>query len=76
VVSKYPRLVSRCADWLIRSIWDADGPAVARAFYEALLSEPVIDADAVAYALDEAVSKLRRQNVSPTRWASFIHVGA
>jgi hypothetical protein len=53
-----------------------DGPAVARAFYEALLAEPVIDANAVAYALDEAVSKLREQDVSLARWASFIHVGA
>jgi hypothetical protein len=53
-----------------------DGPTVAREFYEALLAEPVIDADAVAYALDEAVSKLREQDVALARWASFIHVGA
>jgi CHAT domain-containing protein len=61
---------------LSRTIEDEDGPAVARAFYAALLAEEVIDADAVAYALDDAVSKLRQQDVSPTRWASFIHVGA
>jgi CHAT domain-containing protein len=60
----------------LRSIEDEDGPAVAREFYAALLAKEVIDADAVAYALDEAVSKLRRQDVSPTRWAPFIHVGA
>jgi CHAT domain-containing protein len=59
-----------------RSISDADGPAVARAFYEALFAEEVIDADAVAYALDTAVSKLRREGASSMRWASFIHVGA
>jgi hypothetical protein len=53
-----------------------DGPAVARAFYETLLAEEIIDADAVAYALDEAVSKLRRDGVSPLRWASFIHIVA
>jgi hypothetical protein len=52
-----------------------DGPTIARAFYEALLAEQVIDADAVAYALDEAVSQLKRQDVSIARWASFIHVG-
>jgi hypothetical protein len=64
---------------LFRSIEDEDGPAVAREFYAALLpvAKEVIDADAVnvSYALDEAVSKLRRQDVSPTRWVSFIHVG-
>jgi hypothetical protein len=76
VVSIHPRLASRCADQLIRAIWDEDGPDVARAFYETLLAEPVIDADAVAYALDEAVSQLKRQNVSIARWASFSHVGA
>jgi CHAT domain-containing protein len=59
-----------------RSIWDNDGPAVARVFYKALLAERVIDADAVAYALDEAVSELRSKGVSPSRWAPFIHVGA
>jgi CHAT domain-containing protein len=59
-----------------RSISDSDGPAVARAFYEALLAEDIIDADAVAYALDAAITKLRREDVSPLRWASFIHVGA
>jgi CHAT domain-containing protein len=65
-----------CADHFLRSISDEDGPAVAGAFYEALLAEEVIDADTVAYALDEAVSKLRGEDVSPLRWASFIHVGA
>jgi CHAT domain-containing protein len=61
---------------IFRSISDADGPAVARTFYEALLAEDIIDADAVAYALDEAVSKLRNEGVSPLHWAAFIHVGA
>jgi hypothetical protein len=55
---------------------DEDGPAVARAFYETLLAKEIIDADDVAYALDEAVSILKGRNVSPARWASFIHVGA
>jgi CHAT domain-containing protein len=63
-------------DYALRSIWDEDGPAVAREFYETLLAKEVIDADAVAYALDEAVFTLKGQGVSPTRWASFIHVGA
>jgi CHAT domain-containing protein len=61
---------------IFRSISDEDGPAVARAFYEALLAEDIMDADAVAYALDAAVSKLRSKGALPSRWASFIHVGA
>jgi CHAT domain-containing protein len=59
-----------------KSIWDDGAPAVARVFYKALRAEEVIDTDAVAYALDEAASKLRSEGVSPSRWASFIHVGA
>jgi hypothetical protein len=61
---------------LFRNIDDEDGPVVAREFYAALLAKEVIDADAVAYAIDEAVSELRRRDVSLARWASFIHVGA
>jgi hypothetical protein len=55
------------ADVLIpfRSISDADGPAVAREFYRALLAEEYIDVDSVAYALDAALLKLRNEGVSP-----------
>jgi CHAT domain-containing protein len=75
VVSSYPHSsVNVLSNF--RSISDDDGPAVARAFYEVLLAEEDIDADAVAYALDAAVSKLRSEGASPSRWASFIHVGA
>jgi hypothetical protein len=45
-------------------------------FYKTLFAQQIIDTDAVAYALDEAVSTLKAQDVSPARWASFIHVGA
>jgi hypothetical protein len=58
-----------------RAIRDDDGPRVAKWFYEKLLSSEVIDADSVAYALDCAVGKLRNSNVSPDRWAPFIHMG-
>jgi hypothetical protein len=54
-----------------------DGPVMARWFYEDLLSNKVIDADAVAYALDAAVEKLRAtMPLEPTRWAPYIHMGA
>jgi hypothetical protein len=56
---------------------DDDGPDMAEWFYEELLSNQVIDADAVAYALDTAVGKLRaKMPLKPTRWAPYIHMGA
>jgi hypothetical protein len=59
-----------------RSMDDADGPLLAEWFYEELMSNKTIDADAVAYALDGAVQKLREKEPSPKRWAQFIHLGA
>jgi hypothetical protein len=56
---------------------DVDGPDMAQWFYEDLLSNEVIDADAVAYALDAAVEKLREKiPLMPQRWAPYIHIGA
>jgi hypothetical protein len=47
---------------------DVDGPDMTQWFYENLLSNEVIDADAVAYALDAAVLKLRAKAPrAPTR---------
>jgi hypothetical protein len=59
-----------------RSISDTDGPKVAKWFYEELFAREVIDADSVAYALDVAVGKLRKEGVTLDRWAPFIHMGA
>jgi hypothetical protein len=59
-----------------RSMDDADGPLLAEWFHEELMSNKTIDADAVAYALDGAVQKLRAKEPSPKRWAQFIHLGA
>jgi hypothetical protein len=59
-----------------RAMNDADGPLVAREFYERLFQGSVIDVDAVPYALDEAVASLRRKGVPPGQWATFIHMGA
>jgi hypothetical protein len=56
---------------------DIDGPDMAEWFYQDLLSNEVIDADAVAYALDAAVEKLRAKVPGAAkRWAPYIHVGA
>jgi hypothetical protein len=59
-----------------RAMRDEDGPVVAKAFYEKLLEGDTITADAVPYALDHAVRKLRESGVPVERWATFIHVGA
>jgi hypothetical protein len=55
---------------------DADGPRVAKLFYERLFAKDLITLDAIPYALDYAVSDLRKSGVSPERWATFIHMGA
>jgi hypothetical protein len=55
---------------------DSDGPVVAQAFYESLFAREILDADAVAFALDHAVTTLRSSGAGPERWATFIHVGA
>jgi hypothetical protein len=52
-----------------------DGPEVAKTFYQDLLAQDIIDADAVPYALDAAVENIRRSGVSIERWASFVHIG-
>ena len=55
---------------------DTDGPFVAEQFYKTLLKNEIIQPDAIPYALDLAVQKLRALGVPPHRWAPFIHIGA
>jgi hypothetical protein len=55
---------------------DTDGPLVAELFYKRLFEEDVITLDAIPYALDYAVTELKKTGVSPERWATFIHMGA
>jgi hypothetical protein len=59
-----------------RAMSDADGPYVARRFYEKLFQDEKINVDTIPYALDEAILSLRGSGASPERWATFIHVGA
>jgi hypothetical protein len=54
---------------------DADGPSVAKLFYERLFVEDIISLDTIPYALDYAISELRKSGVPPRRWATFIHMG-
>jgi hypothetical protein len=55
---------------------DADGPRVARLFYERLFAEKVITLDLIPYALDYSIAELKKGGVPPEQWATFIHMGA
>jgi hypothetical protein len=55
---------------------DDDGPLVAQRIYEALLQEEIIDLGSIPYALDAAVTELRKSGVPASRWATFVHIGA
>jgi hypothetical protein len=55
---------------------DADGPRVAKLFYERLFAEEVLTLDTIPYALDYAIAELRKGGASSERWATFIHMGA
>jgi hypothetical protein len=56
---------------------DVDGPLVVTTIYEQLFvgDSEFLDPNDVAYALDDAVQKLRQNGAHPTRWAPFIHIG-
>jgi hypothetical protein len=59
-----------------RAVADIDAPIIAEHFYEHLLQEKTLTVDAVPYALDHAVQKLKEYGVAPERWATWIHMGA
>jgi hypothetical protein len=59
-----------------RAMSDDDGPYVAKLFYDKLFEKTQIEADDIPYALDYAVTELRKSGVSLERWATFIHMGA
>jgi hypothetical protein len=56
---------------------DIDGPAVAKSVYEEVFKDKskYMDPDVIAYALDAAVCRLRRDRKDPRRWAPYIHLG-
>jgi hypothetical protein len=55
---------------------DEDGPLVAKHVYSALSSGAELDPDAIPYALDDAARELRGKGFPPSRWATFVHIGA
>jgi hypothetical protein len=60
----------------IRAMNDIDGPFVALKVYKCLFENEMLDSNAIPYALDDAVKELRLQGVSPSRWATYVHIGA
>jgi hypothetical protein len=56
---------------------DLDGPIIAKKVYEKLFKgeKQYLDPDIVPWAVDEAARELRVQGASPSRWATYIHVG-
>jgi hypothetical protein len=56
---------------------DVDGPRIAKSLYEDVFkgNPEYIDPDDIAYALDEAVHRLRHEVDDPMRWAPYIHLG-
>ena len=57
---------------------DVDGPIVATTVYEELYRPraDMLDPDAIPYALDLAVRKLRAKGLVASRWAPYVHLGA
>jgi hypothetical protein len=55
---------------------DCDGPFMAERVYERIFRDGKVDLSEVPYALDAAVQELRAMGVSPSRWATYVHVGA
>ena len=55
---------------------DEDGPVIAKVVYRELMKGEFLDPDAIPYALDMAVCKLRSMGAAPHRWAPYIHMGA
>ncbi|KAF7343899.1 hypothetical protein MVEN_01678600 [Mycena venus] len=59
------------------SMYDLDGPHVAKYVYEALFKNGrlVTDPDVIPTALDAAVRALRQDGIPPVRWATYVHIG-
>jgi hypothetical protein len=55
---------------------DVDGPFVAKRVYSNIFRGEQLNLAAIPYALDDAVTALRKSGVSASRWATYVHVGA
>ena len=56
---------------------DFDGPVVAKTIYEELFhpGAEMLDPEAIPYALDTAMRKLRASGLAASRWAPYVHLG-
>jgi hypothetical protein len=75
-VSVPPSILARLLSDAQRSMNDLDGPFIAERVYRSIFREGKLDLDAVPYALDAAVRELRESGVHPSRWATYVHIGA
>jgi hypothetical protein len=55
---------------------DFDGPFIAERVYKSIFLEGKLDLQAVPHALDAAVRELRETGAPPSRWATYVHIGA
>jgi hypothetical protein len=55
---------------------DLDGPFIAERVYKQIFKDGVLDLERVPYALDSAVRELRETGAHPSRWATYVHIGA
>jgi CHAT domain-containing protein len=63
-------------NFAIRSMDDVDGPFIAERVYRAIFRDGKLDLNAVPHALDGAVKELRESGAHPSRWATYVHIGA
>jgi hypothetical protein len=63
-------------NFTIRSMDDLDGPFIAERVYRAVFRDGKLDLNAVPHALDRAVKELRDSGAHPSRWATYVHIGA
>lgn len=59
-----------------RAMDDVDGPFVAELVYRRIFRYGYLDLASVPDALHDAVCELRSRGVHPSRWATYIHIGA
>jgi hypothetical protein len=55
---------------------DFDGPFIAKRVYERIFRDGKLDLGTVPHALDAAVRELRETGADPSRWATYVHIGA
>jgi hypothetical protein len=59
-----------------RSMSDLDGPFIAERVYKSMFREGRLDLSVAPYALSDAVRELRESGAHPSRWATYVHIGA